>query len=222
MKYWILITFLLLKITNVNSQGFAFEVAYNNFFYAGLNNWLIIAAEGTFNKDLVFETTIGKILQENGNYYFYSDSVGPCKITVFKRKKNKLIKIGMRTYYIREIPKPELVIVNKRNLDSIYLNELKYLDYVYAKLYNFSPTDPRYIIDSFRINIYCDELSTPKIILNTSNILNKEIKDEFQKLSNGCKIEFTDIFVRISFDDRNLIKDKNRVYHLDPLTIYIR
>ncbi len=222
MKNWILITFLLLIITNANGQGFAIEVAYNNYFYAGLNNWLLIAAERTSNNDLVFETTHGKILQENGDYYFYSDSIGQCKITVFKREKNKLTKIGAHTYYVREIPKPELIIGNTRNRDSIFLNELNIHDYVYAKLYNFAPTDPHYLIDSFRINIYCKELSSPKKILNTSNMLSKEIMDEFKELNSGCKIEFSDIHVRISSDGRNIIKDKKRVYKLDPMTIFIR
>lgn len=222
MKVLALFVFFVLRIFEVHSQGFAIGATYNNFFYKGLNNQLKIAVENYANSELAFEVSHGKIFYKEGYYYYYTDSLSQCIISVYRRKKNKLREIGSHSFRIKQIPNPRFSFGGYENNDTISVGRLKINDRVYTRLYNFDPTSPYYKIDSFRVLIFEKKFKEPKIYFNKSNFLSTEIINAFQKLNSGAKIEFDKIYARIIGDDRNLITNKGEILHLEPTIIFVR
>lgn len=187
-----------------------------------MNNQLIIAVENCSNDELEFEVSHGNFFYQEGYYYYNTDTLGQCIIKVYKRKKNKVSQIGFHSFRVKEIPKPKFSFGGFESNDTISVGRLKINDRVYAKLYNFDPTDPYYEIDSFRVSIHYKELKGDIVYINKSKFLSPEIVNAFQKISSDAEIKFDNICARIMGDDRNLITNKNEILHLEPTIIFVR
>ena len=164
-----------------------------NVLYVGIDNPITIAAENSSNKSLVVKATNGKLVSDNGQYIFRSETVGATEITVYKKVNKRLIKLGSAFFRVKVIPLPIFKIGSGRQ--SVAKVELANQQFVRAELEGFD-FDAKFPVDSFTVCIVPSDTCSYAIIKNIGNKVNDEIRSEFQRLKESDVVIFKKIFAK--------------------------
>ena len=116
MKKYFLLLLTHLSVITFYGQNIAVAADKMNVLYVGIDNSITIAAENCYNKSLVVIATNGKLIKDNGQYLFRSETVGATEITVYKKEKGKLIKLGSTFFRLKAFHSPFLRLVRGGSL----------------------------------------------------------------------------------------------------------
>ena len=193
MKRYFFLLLTILIIATAHGQRVAVAADKMNVLYVGIDNPITIAAENSSDKSLIVKTTNGKLIGENGQYIFRSETVGAAEISVYKKVNNKLMKLGSAFFRIKTIPLPIFKIGSGRH--SVAKVELANQQFVRADLEGFD-FDAKFPIDSFTVCIVPSDTCKYATIKNIGNKINDEIRNEFQQLKENDVVVFKNIFAK--------------------------
>lgn len=193
MKKYSLLFFTLLIFQISYAQKVSISVDKMNILYSGIDNPITIAVENNSNKSLIVKASDGKITGQNGKYIFTANEPGKSEITVFKKQKNKMTRIGSAFFRVKAIPLPTFKI--GRASHSMVKVELANQQYVRAELDGFD-FDARFSIDSFSVCIVTNDTCKHTVIKNIGGKINEEIRNEFQKMKENDVVIFKNIFAQ--------------------------
>lgn len=193
MKEYFFLLLTLFIVAASHGQNIAVAADRMNVLYVGIDNPITIAAENSSNKSLVVKATNGKLISDNGQYYFRSETIGATEISVYKKVNNKLTKLGSSFFRVKAFPLPIFKIGSGRQ--SVPKVELANQQFVRAELEGFD-FDAKFPVDSFTVCIIPSDTCNYAVIQNIGNKINDEIRSEFQQLKENDVVIFKKIFAK--------------------------
>ena len=191
-KYYLILLTLFTAIVSYG-QNIAVAADKMNVLYVGIDNPITIAAENCSNKSLVVKTTNGKLIKENGQYLFRSETIGAAEISVYKNQNGKLTKLGSTFFRVKALPLPIFKVGSGRQ--SVAKVELANQQFVRAELEGFD-FDAKFPVDSFTVCIVPSDTCSYSVIKNIGNKINDDIRSQFQRLKENDVVIFKKIFAK--------------------------
>jgi hypothetical protein len=201
---------ILLFFISLTSVGQRFSVSPDkmNILYQDVDNPLTITVENCPCNQMVVKTDNGKIVGNNCSYYFYTDSGWNANITIYKKAKQKLVKVGQSTFRVKAFPYPVPKVGPSAGgkIRAIILKNQQYIraydDHVYIH------TE----IDSFTVSIIRGDTCFFSQIENKTNQFSQELINALSEIKSGDTVIFKNLFAR---------RPSGKQISLEPLILYV-
>lgn len=203
---------ILFSIISFSSVGQRFSVSPDkmNILYQDVDNPLTITVENCPCSQMIVKTDNGKIEGKNCSYYFHTDSGWKANILIYKRVKQKLVKVGQSTFRVKSIPYPVPKVGPSAggNIKAIVLKNQQFIraDYDDFEIDIFSP------IDSFTVSIIRGDTCVYNQINNRTSAFSKELVNALSAIKEGDTVIFKNIFGR---------RYNGEAIKLQPLIFYV-
>jgi len=200
-------------LVSLSCQGQLYSIASdnNNVLYAGIENPLTITVQNISPKSVIAKTDNGTLTGENGHYVFYTDTGDMVHITLLKKTSNGQVKIGMTSFWVRQIPDPvaSVGIYTSGKIPLAYIKSQAGIRTDHSSIY-YKKGIP---ITSFTLNIVRNNNYIFIVIKNQGNTFSKEVQNALSHSRAGDSIIFNNIFAK---------RHDGTLTILSPLTFLIR
>lgn len=208
----LLITFSL-SIHAKSQETAIVRVQPENRAYFGIKNPISFFAQGYKFKDLTVTTNNGKVTKSDGRYWFIPSRRGTAELTIYKKLKGKLVKLGTHIWYVVSLPLPIATVGSYSNGWSVSKGAISAQMGIGAyQPYYDTGICMNFTVDSFSVVImkdYAVQFSSH----NKGNSFSEDIKTAFSKMESGSIVLISNIW--ITGYDKEAIK-------LDPLEYFIK
>ena len=177
-----------------------------NIFYSGVDNPVSIAVENVSLRDIIVKPTFGKIRKEYGKYTFHSDSAGVTHLLLYRKSKNKFIKIGESTFRVKLIPPPTFKIGSGKK--EMSMPEISSQQYVRAEVDGDIDVETKFLIERYDVYIVTSDSLIVRKLSNIGNKLSLETIAEFHRLRKGDLVIFKNIIIEGYGESETKIEDR--------------
>ena len=200
-------------LASLSCDGQLYSIASNNnnVLYAGIENPLTITVQNISARSVIAKTDNGTLSGDNGHYIFYTDTGDVAHITLFKKTAASLVKIGVSSFHVRQLPDPPA------HLGSYFSGPVS-LNYLRSQAGLRTGHESIYYtrgipIISYTLNVIRNGNFVFKDLKNVGAVFGEQVQAALFKVAPGDSVIFNNIVAK---------RDNSTLTILSPLTFTIK